>query len=135
MRAIKQEHFSGCGVACVVFVTNSNYENAIRSFEKGRDRAGFRGFYCKEIIDALKLNNFEYSLKYVGKRKSYKYPKGAIVFLNKSLKYPTGHYLCFTENGWMDPWINFPRLSARAGFRKRLPGKPIYAIVPKEKPR
>jgi hypothetical protein len=72
---------------------------------------------------------FNYSLKYVKRKKSHIYPIGTIVFIGKTEVHPVGHYLLFTEKGWMDPWINFPRLNAKAGFRKKLPGKPVYAIV------
>ena len=132
MKAVKQQHFSGCAVACVASITNTSYKTAIKSFEKGNERAKFRGFYCKEIIAALRNHDLEYSFKYVGRKKRHNYQYGTIVILKKNKKYPVGHYLCFTGKGWMDSWINFPRLNARAGFRKRLPGKPIYAIVPKD---
>jgi len=36
----------------------------------------------------------------------------------------------------MDPWINFQKdknlKNAKAGFRKKLPGRPIYGIFIKE---
>lgn len=135
MKAVKQEHFSGCAVACLASITGKTYRKAIASFTNGAEWAKFRGFYCKEIIEAFKLNNLDYRMRYVGRKTTQDYPIGTIVFLKKNSKYPTGHYLCFTENGWMDSWINFPNLDARAGFRKNLPGKPVYAIIPKEKPR
>lgn len=130
MKAVKQEHFSGCAVACVAFVLKSSYKRALKSFDNGDERAKFRGFYCREIINALEKKGLRYSLKYVKRRKHHDYPFGAIVYLQKTAKHPTGHYLCNTPSGWMDSWINFPRLSASAGFRKKLPGKPVYSIIP-----
>lgn len=41
---------------------------------------------------------------------------------------PFGHYLIRFNNQWIDPWINLPNKNIKAGFRKRLPGKPIYGI-------
>ncbi len=132
MKAVKQEHISGCAVACVAATLGVSYKTAIRSFEKSEERAKDRGFYCKEIVQVLRDSGLEYSFQYVKSDKKYDYPVGTIVFLKKSLKYPGGHYIYKTEEGWMDPWINFPRLNARAGFRKRLPGKPTYAIIPEK---
>jgi len=42
-----------------------------------------------------------------------------------------------SNKGWMDPWINFDSNNinletAKAGFRKRIPGKIIYAVRLKE---
>ncbi|MBI2621632.1 MAG: hypothetical protein HYW63_03255 [Candidatus Levybacteria bacterium] len=129
MKAVRQEHFSGCAVACVAFVLRTNYKSALKSFDKGSERARIRGFYSREIIVALERNGLKYALKYVGRKKNDDYPKGTIVFTKRDSKRPFGHYLCKTEKGWMDPWINFPRLSAKAGFRKHLPGKAVYAII------
>ncbi|MEM0476561.1 MAG: hypothetical protein QW367_02905 [Candidatus Aenigmatarchaeota archaeon] len=60
------------------------------------------------------------------------YQEGTIVFIKRNKKYPYGHYLVRYKNLWMDPWINLLKEKrmekAKAGFRKRLPGKPIYAI-------
>ena len=60
------------------------------------------------------------------------YRPGTIIFIARSKKYPAGHYLAMgSGKGWMDPWINFPSelKSSRAGFRKKLPGRPIYAVL------
>ena len=66
------------------------------------------------------------------------YSPGVIVFIARSKQYPNGHFLSRVEKGWMDPWINFSKVNlmsmseAKAGIRKRLPGRPIYAILPEE---
>ncbi|OGH03114.1 MAG: hypothetical protein A2798_01650 [Candidatus Levybacteria bacterium RIFCSPHIGHO2_01_FULL_37_17] len=130
MKAVMQEHFSGCAVACVAFILKTSYRKALKSFEKGTEKAKFKGFYCNEIIQALKKNSYQYSFKYVKRRKNHEYPIGTIIFLQKDSKYPAGHFVANTSMGWMDPWINFPNLSARAGFRKRIKGIPVYAILP-----
>src|SRR3989344_1874136 len=115
MKAVRQEHFSGCAVACVAFILKTSYRDAIKSFLEGLERAKFRGFFCSEIILALEKNGFKYRLKYAGRNSNQAYPIGTIVFIKKNSKRPVGHYLYKAEKGWMDPWINFPRLSARAG--------------------
>jgi len=57
---------------------------------------------------------------------------GAIVFVERSKKYPAGHYLIKTKKGWMNPWINFPNISsAKSGFQKVLPGKAQWIIYQK----
>lgn len=129
MRAIRQEHFSGCAISCVAVILKTNYNNAVKNFEDGNQKAKFQGFSCAEIIKALGKKDHKYCLKYIKRRKNHNYPNNTIVYIQKNSKYPAGHYLCKTEKGWMDSWINFPRLNAKAGFRKKLPGKPVYAVI------
>lgn len=131
MKSIKQEHFSGCAVACVASILNISYKKALNSFDEGKEKAKFRGFFCKEIVRALEKNGLKYRFSYIGRKKEHIYPIGTIVFLKKDSDRPNGHYLCITEKGIMDPWINFPNLNARSGFRKRFPGKPTYAVIRK----
>jgi hypothetical protein len=63
---------------------------------------------------------------------SYLKVPGTIVYVEKSIKYPLGHYLVKTKQGvWMNPWKNFPSIApAKSAFQKRLPGTPLYAIYP-----
>lgn len=131
MKLITQEHFSGCAVACVASILNISYKKALTNFDDGKEKAKFRGFFCKEIVMALEKNGLEYRFSYIGRNKKHIYPLGTIVFLKKDSKKPIGHFLCVTETGLMDPWINFPNLSAKSGYRKRFPSKPIYAIIRK----
>lgn len=133
IRKIVQEDPLGCGVACVASVLNSTYKKTLR---ENRNKAKTEGFLCKDLINILKQGNKEYSYHYINskvKRKIYK--DKTIVFIKRSEKYPSGHYLCRINNKWMDPWINFNESqdvsNAKAGFRKRLPGKPIYALIEK----
>jgi len=129
--AIKQKHSLGCGFACLAFVTGLSYDHIISYF--GKIKAKKEGLYCREIVNFLKRffpkAHFKY-LKPKWKRKIYQ--DGTIVFIKRSEKYPYGHYLVRYKNLWMDPWINLLKderiTKAKAGFRKRLPGKPIYAI-------
>ncbi len=129
MKPVRQEDILGCAVACVAFVLNINYGNAIKLFEHGTRKARNKGFFCKDIILALKIASLRYEYKYIKSRlRRTIYNSYTIVYIKKSKKYPLGHYVVRFNNKWMDPWINFPDANIQAGFRKRLPGKPIYAI-------
>ena len=58
--------------------------------------------------------------------------EGVIVFIERSKKYPAGHYVIKTKKGWMNSWINFPNIfPAESGFQKDLPGKAQWIIYPK----
>ncbi len=133
MRPISQEHNFGCGAACVAFVLKKNYSEVIHVL--GKVKAKSKGFYCKDIIKVLAKFGLVYSYKYLKpklKRKIYK--SGIIVFIKRSRRYPTGHYLVRYEGLWMDPWINYQEnrsiQGAESGFRKKLPGIPIYGLFP-----
>lgn len=132
--AIVQEHAFGCGVACVAFVAQVPYHNVAELL--GNNKAISNGFRCIELITALHSYGYkEYTLKYLKPRlRRSIYKNGVIVFVKRSKRYPRGHYLVRYSGQWMDPWVNFnPRKNvkgARADFRKRLPGQPIYALLP-----
>ncbi len=129
MKAIKHEDPHGCSVACIASVTGITYQEALRLFPNGKEKADKTGFYCREIVSALEKKNIRYKYGYIKSRiRSKIYKDGTIVFIKRSKKYPTGHYLCRVNKTWMDPWINFPEMNKKAGFRKRLPGKSIYLI-------
>ena len=129
---VKQENAMSCGVACVAFVLNIRYQKALKLFENAQN-AEDKGFYCREIVEALEKKNLDSEYKYIKnpaiKRLIYK--DDSIVYLRRSKKYPMVHYLCRWNTKWMDSWINFPDEDRNAGFRKRLPGKPIYVIFTK----
>lgn len=130
MKLIKQVDAFGCAIACVAFVLNIKYSDAIKLFKNGENKARSSGFYCKEIIEILKNAGFNFQYKYIKPRIRNKiYQKHSIVFIKRSDKYRYGHYLVRFENKWMDPWINFSQKNIKSGFRKRLPGKAIYAIL------
>ena len=131
MKSIAQEDSLGCGIACVAFILKLTYKEAKNLFLDGKRRAKEEpNFYCGEIVGILENVGLSYEYKYLKKRLKHKiYRSNTIVYLRKSKKYPFGHYLVRYENKWMDPWINFPKENINAGFRKRLPGKPIYAIM------
>lgn len=130
-KPITQEDSFGCGIACVAFITNANYKKAKSVYFKNSSNARTFGYLCKDLVKALATAKKEYGYKYI--KKQTKFKNKSIVFIKRSKRYPSGHYLVKTEGGWMDPWINFNLknpdiLKAHAGIRKRLPGRPIYLI-------
>ena len=134
-RAVRQQDPYGCGIACVAFVNGISYNEAKRKYFRRRKDAGSRGYICKDLVKALKVAGKEYGYRYIkeGKRG---FRNGDIIFIKRSRRYPAGHYLARTRSGWMDSWINFdannPKIrNSKAGFRKRLPGKAIYAVFAK----
>ncbi len=134
MKSITQKDSFGCGIACVAFICKVSYDYAKKNYFNRPHNASTLGYLCKDIVRALSKSDKNYCYKYLKRR--IKYKKNTIVFIKRSNKYPFGHYLTKTRNGWMDPWINFDNLNhklpqANSGFRKRLPGKPIYAIIQK----
>ena len=132
---ITQEDPFGCGVACVAFALGFSYQKTLKLFKKGKQKAKTKGFYCKDLVRTLNNQGRNFKYRYIKDMIRNKiYQNNTIVFIKRSRKYPWGHYLCRYENSWMDPWINFPEnkniRKARPGLRKRLPGYPIYAIIP-----
>lgn len=130
-KAIAQEDLYGCALACVAKITNRNYKKALNLFAGGKIKTQTKGFWCRDIIKALAKAKIHCQYKYFKRKlKPFLYKEGTIVFLrNKNM--PQGHYLVRTVKGWMDSWINFPNIKVKAGFRKRLPGKPMYIIFRK----
>lgn len=134
-RPVRQEDPLGCGIACVAYVTGISYDTAKARYFKNKRSAATSGYLCRDIVAALSLAGGEHAYNYVKGRKRFAH--GTIVFIKRSARYPSGHYLVKSVSGWMDPWINFnaknPEVNgSKAGFRRRLPGKPIYFISRKQ---
>lgn len=134
MRSVTQKHSFGCGVACVAFILKKSYEDVADIL--GEDKANNKGFVGKELVRTLSDFECPYFFKYLKPKLKRKiYQNGVIVFIKRSDKYPSGHYLVYFNSQWMDSWLNFTKdrdiKKAKSGFRKRLPGKPIYALFPK----
>ncbi|MBP8591063.1 hypothetical protein KBI33_01180 [Candidatus Shapirobacteria bacterium] len=121
----------GCGVACLAFITNRSYEEIVK--ELGEEKAKKEGFSCRQLVAYLKGLGYQAEFHYLNQKWRQRiYQEGTIVFLKRSKKFPFGHYLARYHDFWMDPWLNFLKeknlTKAKAGFRKRLLGKPIYGI-------
>jgi hypothetical protein len=129
--SITQEFDYGCGVACFAFALGLTYKQAEGML--GEKQAQSDRFWVKDFTAALNRAGKKYESKHI---KPYLYKKlhedGTIVLVRRSKDYPAGHYLIRYQNYWMDPWINLPEdrsiLNAKSGFRKRLPGSPMYVI-------
>lgn len=126
---IVQKHDFGCGAACVAQISGKSYDQVISLLDNGKVNS--QGFLCKELVCILGIN--EYSYGYIKPRyKKRIYADGIIVFIKRSKRYPSGHYLLRHKGQWMDPWVNFCQTKdikqAKAGYRSRLPGKPIFYI-------
>ena len=127
-KLITQEDPMGCGVACVASLIGISYEEAQKFFKENHSVT--RGYYLKEILEALSRKNLNYKFrKITDKTKKFISKKGSIVFIKRSKKYLSGHYLLKTSKGWMNPWANYPKINpAQAGFNKRLPGEAQWII-------
>ena len=128
MKAVVQEHPMGCGIACVACVSGVSYSDAFKVVL--RRSASTRGYFCRELVQALSRLRFEYDCKKANaKTRKHIKKEGTIVFIAPSKRYPKGHYLAKTKKGWMNPWVNFPCIvPAKAGFNKKLPGKALWVI-------
>jgi len=128
---ITQEDDFGCGAACVAFVAKKPYNVIIALL--GETNAKTKGYYCRELVDVLAGFDLAYTYRYVKLHKvDLVYLEGSIVFLKRSKKYPSGHYVVRHEGQWMDSWINFTKSKdvnkAKSGYRKKLPGIPQYVL-------
>lgn len=130
---VTQEDGMGCGAACVAFAANIPYEQAARLLNQ--DKARTDGYRIKELAYGLGECGLTYRGRHVnslGQQTIFK--EGVIVFIRRSKRYPYGHYLIRHKDLWMDPWINLPNdkivTNARSGYRKRLPGKAQWVILP-----
>ncbi len=131
MKSITQEEPMGCGIACVAVVLNKPYKSTKKLFDNP-EYTSTRGYYRREIIKVLNKKGKNYNFSKVNeKNKTMLNKEEVIVFIERSKKYPAGHYLIKTKRGWMNSWINFPNISsAKSGFQKNLPGKAQWIIYP-----
>ena len=132
-KSITQEFDYGCGIACFAFALQITYKQAETLL--GAKQAASTRFWVKDLTAALSNAGKIYHAKYVKLRlRKDIYDEGTIVLIRRSKHYPAGHYLIRHGNQWMDPWINLPFNKdinkAQSGFRKRLPGSPMYALFP-----
>lgn len=122
MKLVTQEQPMGCGLACVASAANVSYKKVLALVK--REYASTRGFYCQDLVDALKKLGLHYKYAKVSpKNRKYLRVNGTIAFVKRSKRFPEGHFLLKTSKGWMDPWINTPNITpAKAGYRARFPG-------------
>lgn len=132
-KSITQELDYGCGVACFAFACGITFWQAIELL--GKEYSVKFGWKPSDLTRALNDSGLTYKNNYVRKKAfDQTYPEGTLVLIERSQNYPVGHYLILHHGKWMDPWINMTDdssvLNAISGFRDRLPGKAMYAIIP-----
>ena len=129
MKRILQEEPSGCGICCVAFILNKSYRESKKLFTHP-EYASLRGYYCRDIVKALKKGGLAYTYAKVRKNNKKLLQKlGTIAFIRRSTKHPQGHYIVRGKNIWMNPWTNFPQMiPIRAGWQKRIPGQVQWII-------
>lgn len=130
MKPLRQEDGFGCAVACVAFILKVPYSEALTLFYDGKRRSKEKAnFYCPEIVQILNNAGLQYAWQKLPKKPTkIIYKNYSIIFIQRSYKYPYGHFFCRYNDAWMDPWMNLPNKNIKAGVRKRLPGKPTYLI-------
>ena len=128
MKLVTQQSPMGCAVAATASFLDSDYCSTLKLFDNGYIKHSVYGFYVYDVVRALKRKNI-ITKAYNIKRERPRFKIGDIVFLRDEADDPFGHYLLKTRGGWMDSWKNFPSINpAKAGYRKRLPGKPEWLI-------
>lgn len=131
-QGIAQELDYGRGVACFAFVCGMTFKEAVAFL--GKKYSVKHGWRPSDLVKALNTYGHNYKNSYVRKTHINTCPSGTIVLIERSDKYPVGHYLVLCKGNWMDPWINMPENSgiayAKSGYRKELPGKATYALTP-----
>lgn len=130
--SITQELDYGCGVACFAFACSMTFKEAVEYL--GKEYSVKYGWKPSDLVAALNGYGYKYKNNYVRKKPPASYSNGTIVLIERSPDYPVGHYLAFHDGLWMDPWINLCEDNnlavAKSGFRKKLPGRAMYALVP-----
>ncbi len=129
-KSITQEQGYGCGISCFAFACDISYQEAAKFL--GKPQAKSNRFIVKDFVRELNRYGKSYKGLHIKLDQKIDYKEGMIILIRRSKRYPVGHYLIRHNNYWMDPWINMHQdknfAHARSGFRKRLPGKPMYAL-------
>ncbi|MEK6909251.1 MAG: hypothetical protein AABX23_04330 [Nanoarchaeota archaeon] len=123
-RLVAQEEGMGCGLACVASELGITYQEA-RKLSGRLEKSYTSGYSCLDLVKALNKNGINYTFKRVApaRDKAILGREGTIAFSRRSRKYPEGHWLLKTSNGWMNPWINWPSINpAQAGYQREFPG-------------
>lgn len=135
-----QKDINGCGIACISNLLNKSYDWVKKDFER-KFYTIEKGIKIFDMVEYLKVHNLHYKSKFFNQNKKYKINRkeasefskiqGSITLIVKNNKYPVGHYLLRINNGWVDPWYNFPSIDkVRPGVRNKLPDNPWYVLYP-----
>lgn len=131
--SITQQHELSCGLACVSFITGKPYD--LLAMNERPKSLNHTGFSCIGLVRRLRQEEYHYGWKKISDTQPIaEFPIGAIVFVGRSSVLPHGHWLVLSKQGWMDPWINLREdthiAHAQSGFRKLLPGRPEWVLLP-----
>ena len=124
MNLVKQEESMGCGIACVASRIGISYQETRKLFAHP-ERSSTKGYYCKDLVEVLASRGLKYKFKKVKESNDEIINRvGSIVFAKRGKKYPEGHWLLKTENGWMNSWHNWPGKieDAISGYNQEFPG-------------
>lgn len=132
-----QHDLNGCGIACLANLFDENYEDVRVDFEKNFYKIN-RGVKVFDLTKFLNSKDYKYSNKFFNHNNynrieamNYASILNSITLIRKNDKYPVGHYLLKVEDGWIDPWLNYPSIdNVHAGLRNELPGEPWYVVYP-----
>jgi len=127
---VRQENLTGCGLACVAFIVNKTYRSFLPLIKEQLIDLNNRGMFCRDLIKFLDLSGIKAKLRYIRTQNHpLLFKEFVICYINKSIKYPAGHFLVRYQGKWMDSWINYPQIiKVKAGFRTKLPGKVNYVV-------
>ena len=135
---IYQHDINGCGIAVLANLLESDYSTIKSDFENFFYPIN-RGIKVFDVVKYLETKSFHYETKFINPKKlsdeeglNIAKTINSITLIRKSNKYPIGHYLLRTKEGWIDPWFNLPSIdNVHAGIREDLPNPAMYVILPK----
>jgi hypothetical protein len=138
MKKYQHQHdINGCGLACLANLLDKDYLILKKDFEKKFYSVKW-GIAVSDMAKYLATRGHNYTVKFFSE-KNYNARAAnkcsriehSITLIAKNKKYPLGHYLLRTKDGWIDPWYNVPCIdNVHAKLRKRLPNHPHYVIYP-----
>lgn len=117
---------TGCGVACVAFLTRRRYGRGLAFFEKPNKLANGKPYLPSELVVALGNAGKLYRRRSFGstreEAREHAVPHNGIVCIRDE-HYPGGHYLVRYGKEWMCPLNG-------GWFLSKLPGVPRSYLVP-----
>lgn len=133
-RLVRQEEDFGCGIACIAYICEIDYNEAQQSMLHP-DKAQTVGYRCKALCDALNRICEEkkvekiWRTKYVGRTRNPNIPDDSIVYINKNNKYKYGHYMVKTKYGYMNPFANLDKVNGDSRFATAKYESELYGII------
>jgi len=129
-KPIPQQAMMGCGIAAIACSLGCSYKYLINKYKWIASHHDLIGFDCQLLVKILKDEGVNTVIKKV--TTNTKFENGDIIFV-KGDKLPYGHYLTKANKGFMDCWINYPKIYPRiqAGFVDKLPAKGLWVITKK----